>query len=94
MTARATVTTRWTVVTDTSPSVGTTSEATAAASRKMAGAGTRMRSLIRLDSTAAVMATATTSMISAKCSTSLISRQPTWQVGTTAGHAPALGGPS
>jgi hypothetical protein len=72
MTARASATTRWTVVTDNSPSVGTRSEATAAASRKIAGAGIRIRSLIRLDSTAPVMATPTTSTSSAKCSTSLI----------------------
>jgi hypothetical protein len=39
MTARATVTTRWTVVTDTRPRAGMTSEATAAASRKIAGGG-------------------------------------------------------
>jgi hypothetical protein len=72
MTARATDTTSWTVVTDNSPNAGTTSEATAAASRKIAGAGTRIRSLIRFDSTAAVMATPTTSTSSTKCSTSLI----------------------
>jgi hypothetical protein len=72
MTARATVTTRWTVVTDSCPSVGTRSEATAAASRKIAGAGIRMRSLIRLDTTAAMTAAEVISTISAKCSTSLI----------------------
>jgi hypothetical protein len=77
MTASATVTTRWTVVTDTWPRAGMRSEASAAASRMIAGAGTRIRSLMRLDRTAAVMATATTNMITAKCSTSLICRQPT-----------------
>jgi hypothetical protein len=74
MTASAIVTTRWTVVTDTSPSVGTTSEATAAATRKRAGAGIRVRSLIRLDTTAATSAAAVSSVMSAKCSTSLIDR--------------------
>jgi hypothetical protein len=72
MTASATDTTRWTVVTDSSPSAGTTSEATAAATRKIAGAGIRIRSLTRLNTTAAVMAAPTTSTSSAKCSTSPI----------------------
>jgi hypothetical protein len=72
MTASATVTTRWTVVTDSWPSAGMMSEATAAASRKIAGAGIRMRSLIRLDTTAAMTAAEVISTISAKCSTSLI----------------------
>jgi hypothetical protein len=72
MTTRATDTTRWTVVTDSWPNVGITSEAAVAASRKIAGAGIRIRSLIRLDSTAAVMAAPTTSTSSAKCSTSPI----------------------
>jgi hypothetical protein len=84
ITASATVTTRWTVVTDTWPKAGMRSEASAAATRKIAGAGTRIRSLTRLDSTAAVMATATTNMISAKCSTSLISRQPACRTEATA----------
>jgi hypothetical protein len=74
MTASPMVTTRWTVVIDTSPSVGTTSEATAAATRKRAGAGIRVRSLIRLDTTAATSAAAVSSVMSAKCSTSLIDR--------------------
>jgi hypothetical protein len=74
MAARATVTTRWTVVTDSWPSAGMTSEATAAATRKMAGAGMWMRSLIRFDSTAATTAPAMISTIRAKCSTSLIGR--------------------
>jgi hypothetical protein len=60
------------VVTDNPPSAGTMSDATAAATRKIAGAGIRIRSLIRLDNTAPVMATPTTSTSSAKCSTSLI----------------------
>ena len=61
MTASATETIRWTVVTDNSPSAGTTSEATAAATRKIAGAGIRIRSLIRLNRTAAMIAAPTTS---------------------------------
>jgi hypothetical protein len=76
MIASATDTTRWTVVTDSRPNVGITSEATAAASRKIAGAGIRIRSLIRFDSTAAVMATPTSSTSRAKCSTSLIAMLP------------------
>jgi len=40
------------VRTGTRPSAGTRSEATAAATRKIAGAGTRIRSLTRLDNTA------------------------------------------
>jgi hypothetical protein len=66
MTTSATDTTRWSVVTDSCPRAGTRSEASAAASRKIAGAGIRIRSLIRLDSTAAVIATPTTSTSSAK----------------------------
>jgi hypothetical protein len=74
MTASAMVTTRWTVVTDTWPSVGTTSEATAAASRKIAGAGLRIRSLIRFDTTAPTKAAAVSRTTSAKCSMSFIGR--------------------
>jgi hypothetical protein len=51
------------------------SEAIAAASRKMAGAGIRMRSLTRFASTAATTAAAVISMISAKRSTSFIGRR-------------------
>jgi hypothetical protein len=76
MIASATDTTRWTVVTDSCPRDGTRSEATAAASRKIAGAGIRIRSLIRFDSTATVMATPTSSTSRAKCSTSLIAVLP------------------
>jgi hypothetical protein len=76
MTTKATDTTRWTVVTDSWPKDGTRSEATAAARRKIAGAGIRVRSLIRFDSTAAVMAAPTTSTSSAKCSISLIAALP------------------
>src|SRR5215217_4572381 len=76
MTSRATDATRWTVVTDSRPRDGTTSEATAAARRKIAGAGIRIRSLIRFDNTATVMATPTSSTSRAKCSTSLIAVLP------------------
>ena len=76
MTASATETIRWTVVTDNSPSAGRTSEASAAATRKIAGAGIRIRSLILLSRTAAMIAAPTTSTKSAKCSTSLIVALP------------------
>ena len=76
MTANATDTTRWTVVTDNSPSAGTTSEANAAATRRIAGARIRIRSLIRLSRTAAMIAAPTTSTSTAKCSTSLIVALP------------------
>ena len=72
MTTRASDTTRWTVVTDSWPNTGIRSEAAAAASRRIAGAGIRIRSLIRFDSTAAVMAAPMTSTSSAKCATSLM----------------------
>src|SRR5919108_2637656 len=72
ITTSATDTTRWTVVTDSSPSAGTRSEANAAPTRKIAGAGTRIRSLSRLTRTAAMIAPPTTSTSSAKCSTSRI----------------------
>ena len=67
-----TVTTRCTVSTGTCPSAGTRSEATAAATRKIAGAGTRIRSLIRLDTTASSPATLMTAMITPNGTTSFI----------------------
>jgi len=90
MTASAMVTTRWTVVTDTCPSVGTTSEATAAASKKITGAGIRIRSLIRFDTTTATKAAAVSRMTSAKGSTSLIGR-PSKQPASPASWAARCG---
>ena len=66
-----TVTTRWTVMTGRSSRPGTVCDATAAATRKMAGAGTRIRSLSRLDQTASSPATLTTATSSAKGTTSV-----------------------
>jgi len=57
-----TVTTRCTVTTGIRPNAGTTSDATAATIRKIAGAGTRIRSLTRLDTTASSPATLITTM--------------------------------
>jgi hypothetical protein len=71
-TIRATVTTRWTVTTGTRPRAGTRSEATAAASRKIAGAGTRNRWLSRLDKTASSPAPPTTAIARPKPTTSFI----------------------
>ena len=71
-TISATVTIRCTFVIDNRPTAGTRSEAIAAAMRKIAGAGTRIRSLSRFDSTATVTASAITPMSNAKRPTSLI----------------------
>ena len=65
ITASATVTIRSTSVMGSRPSPGHRSEASAEASRKIAGAGIRMRALIRLDDTASAAASAVTNTISA-----------------------------
>ncbi len=65
-----TVTTRWTVTIGIVPSEGTTSEAIAAAHRKSAGAGMRIRSLSRLDHTASSPAMLNAATATPKGSTS------------------------
>ena len=72
MTARATTPIRSTVRIEMSPSEGKASESSAAAIRKMAGPGTRSRSLSRLDTTASANPVDTRSTISPNSWTSCI----------------------
>jgi hypothetical protein len=70
ITANATVTSRCTVSVDSPSRLGTTSEATAAHTRKISGAGIRNQALILLDSSAPIATTATTSTTQPNGSTS------------------------
>src|SRR5258707_337403 len=79
----AIVTARCTVLTDTDDNAGTRSEATAAAIRKIAGAGTRMPSLILLLNTAAMTATANSAGTRPKEAPSLITHRPLDRTGAT-----------
>ncbi len=81
MITNATVTRRWSVTIPRPPSDGHRSEATAAASRKIAGAGMRTSALIRFDSSAADRASDTRAMTTPKACTSPIARPPAGRSG-------------
>src|SRR5439155_26987520 len=91
MTISPTVTTRCTVITDTRPSAATRSDATAATSRKIAGAGTGIRALIRLDSTASVTPMPTTPIIRPKNGTSVTADQAMRRPSSVVGQPEQLG---